>query len=238
MDKCRQEFEQLAGAEGIISGFEGTTIDERSGKYLDGNLDFAWIFYQAAWNNRAQTVKQEQEPASRIARRLRIEKLARILSEAEKTVSPILDTRAGNEQDVTGIRMGWGAWALLRAEIISTIEIVCEQDADFAATPPADAQQQPTNELNVIERWKLGGGYNKQAVFDLYDAQQQEIERLQRAWDSSFKQAIKNGARAQELEAQLSAIRKLVDSQRPCIVSDAAIIDEIRVILSAQGGEK
>jgi hypothetical protein len=76
----------------------------------------------------------------RLRMRLKVEKLASLLTQADATKQDIV-----NEQDeVTGARIGWGAWALLRAAIIDLIESKCESDARAALTAEKVAAE-PTN---------------------------------------------------------------------------------------------
>ena len=62
--------------------------------------------------------------------RIRVEKLAELLTKAETTVKGIVEA---DGETVSGVRMGWGAWALLRGKISDIIEAKCELDAAMAA---------------------------------------------------------------------------------------------------------
>jgi hypothetical protein len=72
--------------------------------------------------------------------RLKVERLAAMLTDSEKTKRDIV---ADDGEEVAGVRLGWGAWALLRAAVIDVIETKCEADEREAAPTPerADAEK-------------------------------------------------------------------------------------------------
>jgi hypothetical protein len=67
--------------------------------------------------------------------RLKVEKLAGSLTKAEETKNDII---GDDGEQVTGVRIGWGAWALLRASIIDLIEYKCDSDSALAAAYSAN----------------------------------------------------------------------------------------------------
>ena len=80
----------------------------------------------------AASVATESQVRGRM--RLKVEKLAALLTQTEETKQDIVKW----DGEVTGVRIGWGAWALLRAAIIDVIEYKCESDSALANAAPLD----------------------------------------------------------------------------------------------------
>jgi len=99
--------------------------------------------------------------------RLDVEKLAELLTETEKSKRDIVEP----DNSVSGVRIGWGAWALLRARIISVIERKCTIDEMAAA--PQKAEQNDYLCPNCVTPWKCNGPHitqEEQIAGDALDA--------------------------------------------------------------------
>jgi hypothetical protein len=102
----------------------------------------------------AQPVEQtatRQQRRDAMQLRIKVEKLAGTLTDAEKTKQDILDV---DGETVTGTRLGWGAWALLRASIIDLIETKCEAD-ERAAAQPVEQTRALTEDAGDAARYRL-----------------------------------------------------------------------------------
>ncbi|MEX3933330.1 hypothetical protein AB4Y32_16255 [Paraburkholderia phymatum] len=64
----------------------------------------------------------------RVRGRILVEKLAGKLDSVEKNITDIVEA----DNSVSGVRMGWGHWAMLRAAILEVIEWKCESDRQIA----------------------------------------------------------------------------------------------------------
>jgi hypothetical protein len=94
------------------------------------------LFEARAASTSANVAQNELQVRGRM--RLKVEKLAGSLTKAEETKNDII---GDDGEQVTGVRIGWGAWALLRASIIDLIEYKCDSDSALAAAYSANVAQ-------------------------------------------------------------------------------------------------
>ena len=124
----------------------------------------------------------QSEPVNRIVARLKIEKLAALLTDTDRTKQDIVEA---DGETVSGVRIGWGAWALLRAKIIDVIETKCAADAFNSG---AELTTQQIDAAMDVARFEYGHGVTRASIVAIHRAlksQQDAAIESQRSGDGS-----------------------------------------------------